>query len=131
MDNLISRLESATEGSRELDAEIAEYVGVRHRSRRTFDGKNKGREWLVDSHGGVETWSQDPPRFSRSIDAARALGPGGCYCWSDSTGYAEVVRRGTGFLSERGDEEFAGKGATEALGACIAALKARKAGDGK
>lgn len=71
--DLIDRLEKLTGPDREVDAEIALHFGARHRSRRTGSGVNKGREWFVDSIGGVEEWSRHPPASTASIDAAVAL----------------------------------------------------------
>lgn len=72
---LIKRLEAATGPHPDLDAGIAVSVGVKHRSRRDSRGRSKGREWLDDSHGGVETWLPHPPRYTSSLDAAYALLP--------------------------------------------------------
>lgn len=71
---LIAALEKLTGPSREMDARIAAVAGIASRSRRDGRGKSKGREWLMDSHGGVETWSHHPPPFTSSIDIALTLG---------------------------------------------------------
>lgn len=70
---LIERLENASGPDREIDAEIAIAFGHEYRSRRSRSGVNRGREWLVDSHGGVDTWTQHPPAYTSSVDAALAL----------------------------------------------------------
>ena len=74
---LAARVEAATGPDRELDADISAAIGTPVRSRRTAGGKNKGREWFVDSHGGVETWSHHPVDYTASIDAALSLLPEG------------------------------------------------------
>lgn len=66
--DLISRLKKATGPDRGIDRDIAEHiVGTKYRS------TQRGREWLDDSHGGVETWSRHPTPYTASIDAAIAL----------------------------------------------------------
>ena len=75
MTELIAKLEAVPSGSKELDADVADAVGVMSRSRRTASGKSKGREWFVDAHGSVQTWAQDPPGFTQSLDAALTLVP--------------------------------------------------------
>ena len=75
LESLAVRCEAATGPDRELDSLIGEAVGLTFRSRRTAGGKNKGREWLVDSHGGVESWSHHAPAHTASLDAAKSLYP--------------------------------------------------------
>ena len=106
---LIEKLEAATEGSRELDAEIAHAV--------TFNADHAD---LVSRRSCACS-----PHYTTSIDAALTLVPKDCTWSLDSTGYAIVMRPGLGFLSERGDEEFHGRNDEKALAVCIAALKAR------
>lgn len=126
MDDLIAKLEAAPTGLRELDAEIADYMGVPVRTRRTRGGANKGRQWFVDSKGGVETWSQDPPAYTTSLDAALMLVPEG-YHWTLEPDTAWVrwdtgddVGETQGALNGRGGKQTA-------LALCVAALKARQA----
>ena len=122
MQELISKLEAASGGSKELDAEIADAVGVASRSRRTASGKSKGREWFVDSHGGVQTWAQDPPPYTTSLDAALTLVPEG---W---TGIIPVSGGDDAWLWQSGGGAGRGvrvSGTTPALALTIAALKAR------
>ena len=147
-DDLIARLERATEGSRELDAEIA--VAVRSldtegdKSLPKWAGKNypiwrarpDGRVECVHTDGtGSLNWS--PLHYTTSIDATLSLVPEG---WSPSMlswghsrlndpndmVHASIVREG----AERGgkliEDYMACRGAaTPALALCIAALKAR------
>ncbi len=61
-------LESATGPDRAIDRDIAEHiVGTKYRS------TSRGREWLDDSHGGLDTWSRHPTPYTGSIDAAIGL----------------------------------------------------------
>lgn len=71
--DIISRLEKADGPSRELDADIAHIDGVPCQSRRDRNGKSKGRQWMVDSFGGVQTWAGNPPAYTASLDAAISL----------------------------------------------------------
>lgn len=67
-EDLIERLEKVTGPDRGIDRDIAEHiVGTKYRS------TQRGREWLEDSHGGVETWTRYPVPYTASIDAAIAL----------------------------------------------------------
>ena len=124
-DSLIARLEEATEGSRDLDEQIALAIGIKHRSRRDGRGRSKGQEWFVDSHGGVETWANHAPYYTTSIDAALTLVPEG-----QSIELIVNARSGLSFAfvgsldAGRGNRDV---GATPALALCIAALKARDA----
>ena len=128
MTDLIDRLEEATEGSRDLDEQIALASGIRHRSRRDGRGRSKGREWFVDSHGGVETWANHAPYYTTSLDAALTLVPEGLgwQVWGEpkATKYGgeasiEHPTDGWHFCTEA-------NGRTPALALCIAALKARQ-----
>lgn len=69
VDELLEKCRAATEGSRELDRLIAEHVaGLRFRT-----GK-RGREWFIDSHGGVEEWARQPPAYTGpGVDAILSL----------------------------------------------------------
>lgn len=104
---LIEQLESAAEGSRALDAQIASQHGG-------FGGM------------GYETWDAieaDCPHYTTSLDAALTLVPEGrewsvTYLWDGRCG-------GT---CDGHHADF--KGATPALALCIAALKARQAMEG-
>jgi len=65
---LLERVRKAEGPDRELDAELAICFGWQYRSR-----KGRGREWLDDSFGSVETWVRQPPAFTASLDAITAL----------------------------------------------------------
>ena len=134
MNELIAKLEAAPCGNSDMDAGIASYIGLRHRTRRDGYGRSKGREWFADSIGGVEEWSRQPPAYTTSLDAAMALVPQG---WMiDQMGewdavplramgpwFAIVRPRGpiTGCIHTRADHH-----PTAPLALCIAALKAQK-----
>lgn len=103
MTDLIDRLESASEGSRELDILIATAVGAKR-----VDGP-----WYA--------------RYSTSLDAALTLVPEG---W---TGSVDVPGDNNGAWLDPpaapviGHERVYAIGATSALALCIASLKAREA----
>lgn len=122
---LIQRLEQAGEGSRELDAEIAEIVGIKHRTHRSSTGHSKGREWLVDTEsGGIEIWARSPPAYTTSLDAALTLVPEG-WEWNvngtSAMAFARVANEGLihepSFCKHTGPNRAA-------LNLCIVALKA-------
>ena len=122
--DLIARLESAAEGSRELDAEIwaclqgctspLEYEQVDH--------GGPAREAVIC--GSLAAWLDEIPHYTTSLDAALTLVPEGkawdCgyYPGYDNTGHAEV------FLGS-GDPAFRAPAKTPALALCIASLRAR------
>jgi len=105
---LIERLESATEGSRELDADVARVCGI---------------EWSHDENGNYGPYDIMPMRvfFTRSIDAAVSLVPEGWGWCSDSLDPGEHYAQAGPFL---------GEGHTPALALTIAALRARSEDDG-
>ena len=108
MENLIAKLEAATEGSRELDAEIALIIEPGHWSS-LFDALN-----------------QQCPYYTLSIDAALTLVPeGGLWsvCDMEEGPFAQVIRPipGGGFVGGLTQ----GRAATPALALSIAALRAR------
>lgn len=127
-DDLIARLEAATEGSRELDWEIAKYLGwSSYWSSQTFylpPGEDEGSDktCLV------------LPAWSRSIDAALTLVPPG---WRLHRLGEHVQNRGWDgkewwweacFWRPGPRDPFIDNGTrapTPALALCIAALKAR------
>lgn len=122
--DLIARVEKASGSNSALDCEIAEAIGIRSRSRRTRGGVNKGREWFVDSHGGVETWAHHPPAFTASLDVAMSLVPEGCVFTvaQDFTGCK-------GYVNAAGPWRTIGnsRAATPALALLAAALRCWKA----
>lgn len=118
------------EPSRELDAAIAQMASIAHRSRRTARGVNKGREWLVDSHGRVEEWRHAPPSYTTSLDAAVTLVPEQWTAWELRSHQAKT--RFSADLSrltecDAGEDWAHGRGATPAAALTAAALRARAA----
>jgi hypothetical protein len=121
MNELADRIEALKYPCHEIDSVIAEEIGMPFRSRRDSKGRSKGREWLEDSHGGVETWVNNAPRYTSSIDAAMTLMPKG---WSWSVGFDEHGNRA--IVGAFGNmETIASKAANPALAICAAALRAR------
>ncbi len=68
LSGLVDRVKAATRADGSIDADLAIAMGAQYRSR-----KGRGREWLEDSHGGVETWVRRPPAYTASLDAITAL----------------------------------------------------------
>lgn len=119
IDTLIRDLEGASEGSRELDGEIALLLG-----------------W-VKHHAGWAHWTtpeglenQHVPFFSDSLDDALTLVPEGwgwlVEVWQREESWAQVVRRPEGSTKPSGVFEGA-EAKSPALALCIAAIKARRA----
>lgn len=127
MQDLITRLEAATEGSRELDAEIA--VRIKYPTYRYPDPvSNCAPSSWVEAWDRLTGWSVgDPlPRYTRSIDAAMTLVPEG---WrvhrmqeSDDGRWSAFVVRKHGLGGISGDEWA--EWPTPAIALTIAALKA-------
>lgn len=124
---LIEKLEAATEGSRELDAEIA-----------LTQGWTKNKIWWITPHG--EQVNYDPPCWSTSLDAALLLIPEGMasvkltisqnkpperqYCHATLEQDADSLGRD---MENWEPYEFEGaNAATAPLALCIAALRARE-----
>lgn len=113
MTNLISRLESASDGSRELDLAVAMATG----------------QSLAESdyptyayHGDKAVWewsTGETPHYTTSLDAALTLVPEGYVSVS-----AAINERGQSSM-RIGKPYVSGNAATPALALCIAALKAR------
>ena len=116
MNNLIEKLEAATEGSRELDYAIAEKTGWQFHGEEEF--KEYGLNWKNPADGEWEqlTW------WTTSLDAALTLVPDGWGWTIESDGIAAVRSP-----ESEGDDELAVWGltanGTPALAVCIAALK--------
>lgn len=103
---LIERLEAATEGSRELDAEIAShYGGLSGMSYETWEA--------VEAHA---------PHYTTSLDAAIQLVREGC-AWGVEVRFGRLGSRAW----VKPDLPFS-EGNTPALALCIAALRAREDG---
>lgn len=82
MDDLVSLLESAAEGSEELDAEIVarlnNAVVKRYPPTDDFGPRNRWQFWSEDGKHFLGNESKFPiPPLTRSIDAALTLVPGG------------------------------------------------------
>lgn len=116
MDDLIAKLEAATEGSRELDCAIAIAVG------------HSGFVAVVRyDHGTVI--ENDFPHYTTSLDAALTLAqPPGHSMWHWNID-AKLMRDHDFFAAEITvpSREFRGIQRTAALAMCIAALRARAA----
>lgn len=114
---LISRLEQATEGSRELDAEIAKIKFGADAVRMGGAGWPEGAI-IVPCYPG---W-QIMPAYTRSLDAAMSLSEGRVWKiiseWTPKRSYA-FVWNGDG--TSTGHESDA---STPAIALCIASLKA-------
>lgn len=108
MNDLIKRLEEATEGSEQLDLDIAIALGLK-----------KPVYSLDDSY--AEYASKSPP-FTTSLDAALTLVPEGSEVELHFGGGAELAFADVN-LSVPGVAD--GCGRSPALALCIAALKAR------
>lgn len=116
MKNLIARLEAATEGSRELDAEIAKMVGT-FRSERS-----------KDEYHGTHFGPDYSPPYTTSIDTALTLMSEGWF-WDiqnepEFGGYCRMTD-----VPDIGEKmkDIVGYASTPALATCSAALKAREA----
>lgn len=140
---LIARLEAATEGSRELDCLIAWCVGWKRwtpsdaKAHGTTHKKHGGwihpddvRDGRIvwDSLHGTEIW-RDPPSYTVSLDAARALVPDGydwrvgCLVGGGRPIFNAVVT--TPELAAWNWDTGCDSAAGPAMALCIAALKAR------
>ena len=123
MKDLIAKLEAATEGSRELDADIYEAIGcevVRARKSR------RGLNWCYRGHfphGWLAIRWEKMNHLTTSIDAALTLVPEGMFWSIDSSGSAYICQLDSG--GQRGSVRV-GDGESPALALCIAALKARQ-----
>jgi len=127
MTDLLTRLEAAEEGSRELDAEIEIAVLPAYMVTKDAEGFVQ-----INMHGTALTpvWADynphSAPHYTTSIDAALTLIPDGWRYWHYWTGvYGAAVfpTRGGGPRIKVHDA------ATPALALCIAALKAREVED--
>lgn len=117
MNDLITRLEQATEGSQELDAAICRKVGI------------AVRMVGVRNHLPVDNRDVPIPNYTTSIDAALTLVPEGCSVEliidnESGISYAFIT---PSLAIKGGSREF---GCTPALALCIAALKARESDNG-
>ena len=113
---LLQELERATEGSRELDAKIAEAIGWCFVPAHTLSEA----KWLPPAWSDPQTDPDysAPPAFSTSLDAARTLVPEGMWMAAEM-GAGGHENWWTWFV---GKEQASAP--TAALALCIAALKA-------
>lgn len=124
---LATRCEAASGPDRELDGDIVMAVLGWTLEKRKGDAKPYWRK-----AGTKEYYMREsgPPPYSSSLDAALSLAVEG-HDWDvgtmRATFGATVTRPGMSFLSERGDEERYGHGATPALALTAAWLRARAA----
>lgn len=121
--NLISRLESAPEGNRELDAEIALRCFPESYTRKTPDSDTRNG-WVTGVLNGKPFASVEAPRYTTSLDAAMSLVPEG-FVWQAMTDYggyhqAAVSRHNGPFWTDTSTIA-----ATAPLALCAASLKAR------
>lgn len=121
--DLIRKLEEASEGSRELDAQILQYI----------DPKNEKKDWFADGKTGEPTPLPGSPYYTTSIDAAFTLVPEGytgSVTFGQSTSSSNIQFHESAELwnGEHGEscQEIYSKAATPALALCIAALKTRE-----
>ena len=139
-ESLITKLEQASEGSRELDAAIWETQGyVRKKSRKwhipTTPEKIYVDTWRTPSGKEIAPFYEDggidpddiPPHFTTSLDCALTLVPEGwgwlVEVWQREESWAQVVCRPKGSTKPSGIFEGA-EAKSPALALCIAALKA-------
>ena len=122
MDDLIKALEQATEGSRELDADVCKVAFWQ--SHGYYGETDEHGEWFLYSHrtGGNPTPKERLPHYTTSLDAALTLVPDGY------TGHLSFGDRGACHLLDLDNEIVASQiASTPALALCLAALKARGA----
>ena len=112
---LISRLEVATEGSRELDEAIATAIWGEPKP----SGNVGGVRILVWQHNGLER--SIAPEFTESLDAAMTLVPEG-ESWD--CGWEAANPHGMAWVGSNNPQVIA---STPTLALCIAALTARAA----
>ncbi len=127
MDDLIEKLEAATEGSRGLDIAIYKLVSGLQPSERDPDWIGPDDGW---NHG---SWKGRAPPYTTSLDSALLLVPEGML-WRVGSAEAEanvIWESKPSYYTEQGTgESWASDGDTfnAALALCIASLKARAAG---
>ena len=145
MDDLIARLESASEGSRELDCDIGETVFNRARTGHVIE-----RQAELDSHdsrnpnsepelwqcrtGGSPIFDGLVPHYTTSVDVARSLIPDfkGHFGWRVSNWHEGKAGGGAWIdwsndpVMSFADHHVNAHAATPALALCSVALKARR-----
>jgi hypothetical protein len=119
LDDLIARIESASESSWELDAEIEWTIS---------EFKNLGGGWREHKTTGERErfdYTLPSPRFTRSLDAAMTLIPDGSF-WTLLTGGSLPEYQADVVFADDCRELVYSLAATPALALCAAALKARR-----
>jgi hypothetical protein len=127
---MIDKLQDATGGSRELDAEISTLVGIAT----VATQYSKLRDPFGKSDEMVTVMECNALRYTTSIDAAMTLVPKGC--WVEIKGprrYLNIPSPVPNYWSANietwnHEGQKMGWGATPALALCIAALKAKDNG---
>ena len=120
--DLIARLESATEGSRELDAQIECSVRgwqlLEISSTGAYSFRHKEKDFNYPSGA---------PCYTESLDAALTLVPAIWRVYNIKEAYIYPPNKWFACLERRREhrESMIGKAPTPALALCIAALKAR------
>lgn len=132
-EQLIAALEAATECSRELDIQVALYLGGpktwfgRHVKQYHID--ERGKTNIVTDDNVLHINCGDVQRYTTSIDAALTLVPEGCIwkVFSDYPGDAYFADLEKWVPGHEGTEHWRTDGACSypALALCIAALRAR------
>lgn len=129
MTDLIARLESAPEGSRGLDAEIALHLYPRISTYESDEVRGSGH-WVSPDYGAIYA-----ENYTTSLDAALTLVPEGQEIWWEvrqMCSLSSPMKGGEGIFSARvglnyGADGYLGRSDNPALALCIAALKAREA----
>ena len=139
MTDFIRRLEDATEGSRELDAEIARAVGIRVVGDFDDDGNGEFYDWPERRNEGADPGpSGIIQEYTTSLDDALKLVPEGYSPGIDpiffvdgefvrfdailcKPHWADWMPTGSEWI-----ERIKGRGKTPALALCAASLKARQ-----
>lgn len=133
MTDLLTRLENAKEGSRELDAlivaELNDAMVTPYPPRADYGPGNQWQFWSRDGKhflGNESAPRFKIPHYTTSLDAALTLVPGGDWHWQvrqDPSCYRAAMISG-----KIPDIKFVrGAAPTPALALCIAALRARSA----
>jgi len=127
MDDLVKALEQATEGSRELDADVCKVAFWQ--SHGYYGETDEHGEWFLYSHrtGGNPTPKERLPHYTTSLDAALTLVPEGWRWGRDETG-AMFVQEKTWPIDLPGPRMFAVDG-PPTLALCTCALRARQGGE--
>jgi len=140
LDELIAKLEAADEGSRTLDGDIAEALpdvtGLAEAQRRNANTLKRHHCGQPHQWGrSTPTWERwTPDCYTTDLHDALALMPGGWFLAHMSDGVSFEPRQPDSIwfltcsveLQPTYDASVEGDGATRALAACIAALKARR-----